>query len=208
MSQTITDKTLALAGIFQAATLVDQVARHGSADPAAFETSIRSLFVTAPDTTEDVYGSSAQLKLGLESLLTQIGSGKGPRNIELTRYVIGVLHLERKLAKRRDLLDKISKGLERARRQVEHFSLTHDNVIASLADTYYTTVSTLTPRIMVAGEHGYLNHTANANQVRALLLAAIRSAVLWKQNGGGRLQLLLRRKAFLTEAQRLLSQSV
>lgn len=205
MNKSTTDRTLALAGIFQAVYLVDQVARHGAADPAAFETSIRSLFMTTPKSCEDVYGSSSQLRTGLECLQSQLGFGKTPRNLELTRYAIGVLHLERKLSKKPEHLDIIGKGIERARRQAEHFSLTHDNVIASLADTYVNTVSTLTPRIMVAGQHGYLNHSANANRVRALLLSAIRSAVLWKQSGGGRLQLLLRRKAFLEEAQRLLS---
>ncbi|SCZ59208.1 high frequency lysogenization protein HflD [Thiohalomonas denitrificans] len=204
MNKSVTDKTLALAGIFQAVYLVDQVARRGSADPAAFETSIRSLFATTPKSAEDVYGSSRQLQTGLECLQSQLGSGDTPRNLELTRYAIGILHLERKLSKKPRNLDNIGKGIDRARRQAEHFSLTHENVVASLADTYVNSVSILTPRIMVAGEHGHLNQSANANRVRALLLSAIRSAVLWKQSGGGRLQLLFRRKAFLDEAQRLL----
>ncbi|WP_303903191.1 high frequency lysogenization protein HflD [Thiohalomonas denitrificans] len=204
MNKSITDRTLALAGIFQAVYLVDQVARRGSANPAAFETSIRSLFATTPKSAEDVYGSSSQLRTGLECLQSQLGFGKSPRNLELTRYAIGILNLERKLAKKPRYLDNIGKGIDRARRQAEHFSLTHENVVASLADTYVNSVSILTPRIMVAGEHGHLNQSANANRVRALLLSAIRSAVLWKQSGGGRLQLLFRRKAFFEEAQRLL----
>lgn len=205
MSKRITDKTLALAGLFQAVSLVNDVARRGQADSTAFETSIRSLFITSPETTEDVYGSASQIRHGLEILLRQMGAGNaGGRDADLTRYAITVLHLERKLNKRRDLLDTVAKGLDRARRQADHFSLTHENVIASLADIYLNTVSTLTPRVMVTGEHGHLNHTPVANRVRALLLAAIRSAVLYYQNGGTRLQLLFRRKALLTEAERLL----
>ncbi len=204
MNKNLTDKTLALAGIFQAVHLVDQVARRGSADNSDVETCIRSLFVTSPQTTEDVYGSAAQLRTGLEILERQLTTGAAPRNAELTRYAVAVLHLERKLFKRPDLLDKVGRGLERAERQAEHFALTHDNVFAGLADTYVNTVSTLTPRIMVTGEHGHLNHTPVSNRVRALLLAAIRSAVLYYQSGGSRLQLLFRRKALLDEARRLL----
>lgn len=204
MSKTLTDQTLALAGMFQAVSLVDQVARRGMLDQGQFETCIRSLFTFDPDTTEDVYGSSSELRPGLNLIRTQLTSG-AQRNLELTRYVIALLHLERKLAKRKELRKRIRDGLERAERQSAHFTITHENVIASLADTYVNTVSTLSPRIMVTGEHGHLQHPANAARVRALLLAAMRSAVLWKQSGGSRLFLLFRRKALLDEASRLLA---
>jgi len=203
MSNTIQDRTLALAGIFQAASLVNQMARHGRAEPTPMETSIRSLFVTTPEAAEDVYGSSAELRQGLEVLIRQLGSDASQRDLTVTRYALALLHLERKLARRKDLLDTIAQGLERTRHQVEHFSFTHTNVVASLADIYLNSISTLKPRIMVYGEHGHLNHTDNANGVRALLLAGMRSAVLWRQCGGSRLQLLFKRKDFLAEARRL-----
>ena len=102
------------------------------------------------------------------------------------------------------LLENISQGLERARQQSEHFSLTHENVIANLADTYLNTVSTINPRIMVNGDPHLLQRPDVANRIRALLLAGIRSAVLWRQSGGGRLQLLFKRRAILNEAGSLL----
>jgi len=42
-----------------------------------------------------------------------------------------------------------------------------------------------------------------ANLIRALLLAAIRAAVLWRQCGGRRWRLLLQRRDLLHAAQRL-----
>ena len=42
MSKTHTDRTLALGGVFQAAYLVDQVARRGMLPQAEFETTIGS----------------------------------------------------------------------------------------------------------------------------------------------------------------------
>lgn len=205
MSKTLEDQTLALAGVTQAVSQVDSMARRGTVDPEAFETSLQSLFVTEPDKTEDVYGGVPGVHAGLRVLQTQLGNDPKQRNVEQTRYLIALLHLERKLSRRRDMLEKISEGLDSTRRQVEHFELTHAAVTASLADLYAQTVSNLAPRIMVRGEHEYLSVTENANRIRSLLLAGIRSAVLWRQSGGTRVKLLFRRKAYLDEAQRLLS---
>lgn len=207
MSKTITDRTLALAGLFQAVSLVAQTTRRGMVEQAPFEAVIRSLFVVDAEATVDIYGDLSALRHGLQVLQRQMGSSGEDRDLDLTRYALSLLTLERKLAARKDLLATISEGLQRAERQREHFHTTHDTVIAALADIYVNTVSTLQPRIMVTGEHGHLQNPDTANRVRALLLAGMRAAVLWNQSGGGRLQLLFKRKAFLTEAQRLLAQT-
>lgn len=208
MSKTLTDQTLALAGVTQAVAQVDSIARRGAFDRDAFENSLRSLFVTDPERTGDVYGGVAGVQAGLEGLRTQLGNDPKQRNIEQTRYLIALLHLERKLSRRSDMLEQISAGLENAKRQMEHFELTHPNVVAGIADLYTRTISNLAPRIMVRGEQGHLNVEENARKIRALLLAGMRSAVLWRQSGGSRLALLFRRRAYLNEAQRLLNQAL
>ncbi len=204
MSNTINDRTLALAGIYQAVYLVDQIAHTGRCDSDLYESAIHTLFVISPRTTEEVYGSRFEVRKGLQLLLAQLGNQASEKHVQLTRYAIALLYLERKLAKQPALLDKIADGLERARKQSEHFATTHANVIASLADTYLNTVSTLQPRIMVTGDTTLLQQPDNANRIRALLLAGIRSAVLWKQNGGGRWQLLFKRRAMIAAAEQLL----
>ena len=50
------DITLALAGVCQAADLVQQFALKGEAEQTAFKTSIQSLLQTAPQDTLAVYG--------------------------------------------------------------------------------------------------------------------------------------------------------
>ena len=102
------------------------------------------------------------------------------------------------------MLQRISDAIHAASLQADHFNTTHENVLANLAETYKATISTLTPRIMVQGEHGYINNSDNANKVRALLLAGIRSAVLWHQCGGSRIQILFNRRAYITEAEKIL----
>lgn len=206
MQHTFREQVIAFAGMWQAAALVQQVARRGSIDPDEFETCIRSLFVTDPRTVEEVYGNDLKkLQHGLTVILDQFGEAQQQRDMELTKYVIAMLHLERKLARNSDMLYRIGKGVNVAQAQAEHFSATHENVISNLADLYSDTISTLQPRIMVAGEQGHLAHPGNAAKVRALLLAGIRSAVLWHQCGGSRLRLLFQRKALVQEAKALLS---
>ena len=199
-----TDRTLALAGILQACHLVQQVARKNSCDGVALEASLGSVLKLDAETAASIYGGAAGVAPGLERLREQLGKEPARRDLELTKYVIGVMHLERQLAKRPDMLDKIRIGVARVQAQTTHYSITHSNVIASLAGIYSDTLSTLTPRIMVQGEQGYLSSPDNTNKVRAMLLAAVRSVVLWRQLGGRRWQLIFARSAILQEAETLL----
>lgn len=201
---TITDRTLALAGIFQAAGLVQEMAEHGRTDPQALEASLGSIFQVDPPTTEAIFGGVAGLRQGLQGLLEHLSGNQTAHETQVVKYAIGVLYLERQLTKRPQMLQQIRAGIDRARLQSEHFALSHTNILASLAGCYSDTVSTLTPRIIVSGQQGHLSNPEVANTVRTLLLAAIRSAVLWRQCGGNRIQLLFGRRRLIAEAQRLL----
>ncbi|MDO9372367.1 MAG: high frequency lysogenization protein HflD [Gammaproteobacteria bacterium] len=198
------DKALALAGIFQACRLVQQVARKNMADNVALEASLASVFNLDADTTEAVYGGVEGVRPGLKILQEQLEKSSEPRDIELTRYVIGVMHLERQLAGQPEMLERIQEGIASAQQKREALAITHPEVIAQLAKVYSDTVSTLTPRIIVQGEEGYLSNPETANKVRALLLAAMRSAVLWRQVGGRRWQLLFVRSALVREVAAML----
>ena len=209
MSYTDTDRTIALAGIFQATRLVNDLAYTGRCDADDFATCIDSLFVENPPDTVSVFGDITRLRSGLQTLIEQLGGGSGApkrpnRQLNAAKYAIGVMVLERKLSKDREMLKRVFDGIERARGQAGHFSTTHENVVASLAHTYSETISTLLPKILVNGEHTHLANPTIADRIRALLLAAIRAAVLWRQCGGNRWQLFFRRGRMLEEARRLL----
>lgn len=197
------DRCLALAGIFQAAALASRVARRGVAETAAIEASIHSLFQLDADSVEEVYGSVSGVAFGLRILKEQLHNGRS-RDIEIARYVISLLHLERKLAKRDAMLKEIGSSIQTAATRLEHFPLLHPNILAGLAEIYTETISTLPPRIMVQGEPLHLQNPENINRIRALLLAGIRSAMLWRQCGGRRLQILLGRKKLWQTAEDLL----
>ena len=197
------NRTLALAGVFQAASLVAQVARRGEVEAEPFAASVGSLFAIDAESTEAVYGGARGVAHGLHTLRLNMGYDSRARDADVVRYVIGLMHLERRLARQDAMLRAIRKGIETASAQAAHFSPTHGSVIARLADVYTSTISTLGPRILVRGEPALLNDPHNANYIRALLLAGIRSAVLWRQLGGNRLWLILSRRRVLEAATRL-----
>jgi high frequency lysogenization protein len=201
---TIEDKTLALAGIYQPAYLVQQIATNGQASGASIESSLETLFKFDSNNVLDVYGGIIGVNQGLKTLVNQMSTNNDKQDMDITRYVVSILHLEKKLKKNKAMAAHIANDLEKAKDQMDYFSLTHENVLANLGNIYQETISTLLPRIQVQGEQNYLSQQSNANKIRALLLAGIRSAVLWRQCGGNRLQFLLGRKKYLNTAQELI----
>ena len=189
-------RTLALAGVFRAAALVNVLANEGTVSEDDLRISVESIFETDPKDTVQVFGNTNNLLLGFKTLLNQLGKDNSNRDIDIARYVVSMLFLERQLMKNSEILETLFTGVELATRQSEHFSTTHENVIANLADVYTRTISELGPRIMVNGEQSYLETTAISNKIRTILLAGIRSAVLWYQLGGRRWHIIFNRRRY------------
>lgn len=203
MLKTIHNQTIALAGIAQAVYLVRQIATQGSADTPAMEASIGSTLKIDAENVEEVYGGLEGVATGLQQLKKQLGA-RDTMDPEQARYAAAVVFLERKLAERPYMRKEIRSGVEKAVAQAEHFGILHENVLANLAEIYQKTISTIQPRILIGGNQDYLTDRANADKIRALLLAAIRSAVLWRQCGGSRWKFLFGRGRLLQEIDRLL----
>ena len=199
----ITNQTMALAGISQAAALVQQLATTGTAENEPMQASIGSILKIDSDSVDDIYGGLAGVKFGLQQLQQQLTSTR-IANPEQARYAASLVFLEKQLAKRPDMLQTIQTGIEKAQLQAAHFELLHENILANLGDLYHQTVSTLQPRIMVNGEQVYLSNSDTVNKIRSLLLAGIRSALLWRQCGGSRWKFLFFRKKLQDEIERLL----
>lgn len=196
------DRVLALAGIYQAAHCAQQIARRGQVDANAMEALIYSLFQTDPESTEAVFGEVSRVAPGARELVAQL-AGKTTRNLELMRYAILLVQLERKLASNRPMLSQIADGIAAVKTRLEHFPMLHPNILAQLAEIYSATLSRLQPRIIVHGEPLHLQNPENVNRIRSLLLAGIRAARLWRQIGGSRWQILLGRKRLLAQAKSL-----
>ncbi|HHH38339.1 MAG TPA: lysogenization regulator HflD [Sedimenticola sp.] len=201
-----TDRCIALAGVFQAAGLASRIAHRGVADSDAMEASLYSLLQVDPESVTAVYGGLQGVVSGLRTLAAQL-SGSDSREVEITRYVIALLHLERKLSAEEAMLERLADGIRVTQARLEHYPLIHPNILAGLAGLYSDTISTLQPRIMVQGDPLHLQNPENVNRVRALLLAGIRSAMLWRQCGGRRFQVIFGRSRQLRLARELLHQA-
>ncbi len=198
------NRTIALAGLFQAVRLVQQVAREGMWDEQALKNSIQSLFTFDADSVEAIFGGLENLETGLRAVVEQISPPLPQDAMELTKYAIAVIHLERRLNRNKPVQQAVEEGLKEAERQFEYFGEINLSVIGRVADVYQHTISEMGPRIMVQGDPDYLQNSDNSARIRALLFAAIRACVLWRQAGGNRFQLLLGRSALQKEASRLL----
>ena len=204
MLHTIDEQVIALAGIFQAAALVQQVAETSQYDKTALESSIKSLFATDPESTLSVYGDVNGISLGLKTLKQALQKKSDREYINIIRYTLSLIQLESKLKKQPEMLNIIGQRVDQAKNQTEHFSTLHENVIHNLASLYMDTISTFNLRVQVTGNPNHLKVSHNAALIRAALLTGIRSAILWRQIGGRRWNLIFKRKSIESVVDRLL----
>ncbi|CAH0990331.1 High frequency lysogenization protein HflD [Sinobacterium norvegicum] len=196
-------QAIALAGIVQAAKLVDQIARTGVCNESDFHTSIRSLFAFDAATTEAVYGGIDQLHSGFELIENLLGKGEIEGKQEILRYTMSLLHLTQRVSKNNSMLGVIHSRLQHASFNLENFDSNPKPLITSVAGLYQDTLSTLSFRVQVTGNVEHLKSPANADKIRALLLAGVRSTMLWRQVGGKRWQLLFQRRQIVNNCKQL-----
>ncbi len=194
--------TIALGGIAQAVSLVRELAQTGKMDEEPFQASIYSVFQTNPNDVSAVYGGVNGIKFGLEKLITFFDPAPAPIQ---TRYMLSVMHLQKKIFRSDKIMHTLTQRIEQTKKQVDYFSLVHPTVIANLADTYLSTISPFNFRIIIWGNQRILCVNENMERIRALLLAGIRSSVLWRQMGGSRLQLIFSRTKIKAMAEKILA---
>lgn len=194
----VEEQLIALGAVFEAAVLVDRIARTGQAPAAQVACMLGSLLARNPQTTLEIYGGDdLNLRDGYRALVGALERDSSSLQREPLRYALAMVGLERQLDKRGDMLQVIGSRLDQIQQQVEHFGLTHENVIASFGGLYQDTLSTFRQRIQVQGDMRHLQQPDNAAKIRALLLSGIRSARLWRQLGGHRWQMIISRRKLL-----------
>ncbi len=200
------ERTLALAGLFQALALVRTLATQGQADAASYASSIGSVLRIDAPSVAAVFDGVGGVRLGLQTLQREL---EGQQVDAATRRMaLTVLRIERRLIGDPPRVEHLQQGLRDAQRQAEHFgSVDHPTVIARLASLYADTLSSLRPRVLVTGNAQMLNQQATVERIRAALLAAVRAAVLWRQLGGTQWRLLLQRRQTLMVARGLLTRA-
>ena len=198
------DRVIALAGVFQAALLTQQMARDGQPQAAAAIASLESVFRIDAESVPAVFGGPGGVALGLHELERQLAH-PGRQRIEVARYALSLLQLERRLAAEQRRLEAIGDALQvAASHRTDDVPVTDLEIVGALAEIYREQISTLSPRIMVQGDPSLLQRPETGARIRAFLLAGIRAARLWQQCGGRRWHLFVRRRRLTDAARRVL----
>lgn len=197
--KSIPNQALALAGVFQAVHVCKSLATTGTCDQDDLAATLRSVMTLNAEGVIDAYGgSSAGVRRGLRVLKNQFGGIDEARDLDLARYALSLIQLGSNVMADSATVEQLRIGISQA--QELDFEVTDPIMINKLADMYRTSISHLSPRIMVSGDPGYLNDDQTAATIRASLLGGLRSVVLWRQCGGSRPKLVLSRASYVRAA--------
>src|SRR3546814_13342071 len=94
------------------------------------------------------------------------------------------MQIERRFVRDGKMAQQVHDGIVATAPLAERLGSDHPDVLTALGKLYADTVSNLRPQVMVQGNPHYLGQADIVSEIRALLLAALRSAVLWRQLGG------------------------
>ena len=182
----------------QALQQVRRIAETGQSEAAVVQASLDSVFRIDAASPLEVYGQIAGVSSGLRLLRSYLGNEA--RDEALPKLALSVLQLERRFVRETNTVDAVGSGISEIAPQAQAQGSTHPEVLAALGGLYADTISHLRPRVMVQGNPHYLGQPGVVAEIRAILLAAVRSAVLWRQLGGSYWDFLLSRKAMLEAA--------
>ena len=195
MSNRYSDRVLALAGLAQALHQVRRIAETGQSESSAVQASLESVFRIEAATPLAVYGRLGDVTPGLRVLRSYLA--KEAQDDGLPRLAMAVLQLERRFVREDDTVLAVTRGLADIAPRAEQHGSTHPDVLSALGGLYADTISHLRPRVMVQGNPHYLGQPGVVAEIRAILLAAVRSAVLWRQLGGSMWDFVFSRRQML-----------
>lgn len=191
----IRERVLALAGLVQALQQVRRIADTGQANASVLATAIDSVFRIDAESPEAVYGGRDALRPGLVVLRDYFNNQS--KDEALPRLALAVMQLERRFVRNGSMAQQVHDGIVEAAVDAQRLGSTHPEVFGALGKLYADTVSQLRPKVMVQGNPHYLGQADVVSEIRAVLLASLRSAVLWRQLGGSLFDFLLRRRDML-----------
>jgi high frequency lysogenization protein len=184
-------RVLPLAGLVQAVHLVIGAAKNGMVAQDSIDKTLAPIFVQNPGSIAEVYAGTKNVSLGLHLVQEVLTEFRSDTHGELIKYCLAVINLEKSLSSSHEKMSALGAEIERIAVKSDE-----EDLVAQLAEVYEQIISRVEPRIRISGNRGHLQNIANVQRIRALLLSAIRSAVLWHQVGGRRWQLLFQRGSY------------
>ncbi|MBN8263351.1 MAG: high frequency lysogenization protein HflD [Xanthomonadales bacterium] len=186
------DRVLALGSLLVALSQVRRIAETGQSDTATLQVALDSVFRLDPADTAAAVGGVDAVRPGLRLLRDYLAGTN--KDEALGKLAMAVMQLERRFVADAAMTERVRTGLRALQGPVERLGSPHHDVVAGLASLYADTISHLRPRVMVQGNPHYLGQAGVVAEIRALLLAALRAAVLWRQMGGSLWDFLFRRR--------------
>ena len=186
------NEVISLGAIYQASGEIKKIAWEGKINNKIIEPLIYSIYQTTSNEIEDVYINLKRLNTGLDFLRKQLVGDAFSRDAEVTRYFEAINILVKNMNKKNEIISNLRDELSNHTEIV-----TEDNLYEHaefLSNLYLNTISKIHPRIIVNGDNKYLTDNKNASMIRALLLSAIRSYILWQQSGGTKFRIFLFKK--------------
>ncbi len=212
-------QALALAATVQALSIVHDVASQGRFDEYQALPLLQSLVTYNPKDTLSAYGGNAStLRAGMEQVKKLFGDNP---NRDIAQYLLAALSIELKLVRDQRMRQILQRELQQLAQQVQQAAaeagdedstaginedilpasvlneLTQDEMMVKFAEIYKQTASRTEPRIMIKGNHQFLQQEISANQIRAMLLAALRGAAFFRHYGGKRFDLMMKRARYI-----------
>ncbi|MCG3169965.1 MAG: High frequency lysogenization protein HflD [Pseudomonadales bacterium] len=203
VSEAARAQALALAAMLECATLVDELARTGEARAHGVRTLANGLLRFEWQRVEDVWGGGGALGGALQRLESALMLSAGDAQAPALRYALALAHLGKRLARDRERLALIRGRLQALAADAQQFTQDFDTVAPALAALYEETISRYSFRIKVTGSPGHLRDPRVVARIRALLLAGVRAAVLWRFVGGNLPGLLLGRARLIAACRAL-----
>lgn len=186
------NETISLGAIYQASNEIKKIAWEGQINTKAIEPLIHSVYQTTSDDVEEIYINIKRLNTGLDFLRQQFVGDAFSKDAEVTRYFEAIGILVKNMKKKSDIINKLRDQLSDFTLDINEENLNEHATF--LSNLYLDTVSKISPRIIVNGDNKYLKENINASMIRALLLSAIRSYILWEQSGGSKFRIFVFRK--------------
>ena len=199
MANDIYAQTQAFAAICQAGALIQDLANCGTWDEDAAAILIKSLATDSTNDLEQLY-PPRYLKKGYFSLVQCFSGNTGEqRYLQLAKYVILFVRLERKVTKSATAAERLARRLSdnTAEARSRHLSVLDPDLIANLSNIYKSEISdTGLLKFNIYGKKNMLQQLHIQHKIRALILAAIKAVILWRSAGG-------RRRSFIFKRSRL-----
>lgn len=192
-------QTIALSAMCQSALMIQQVSKGIILDKDSMMCLFNGIIATDPKSVFDVYSSIEELTDGAKLVQFQLSGNATKKDIEVTRYLAGIMSISKKLLSNKPALSALKNKLDEVQRRLAHFELDDPSIIQNLADGYSEIISPLGQKIQVIGNQTLLQQVSVQHKVRALLLAGVRAAVLWRQMGGKRRDFIFSRKTVLKD---------